>query len=574
MGCYLSTPNGDQHLESGAEAGLSFGVCNLQGWRRNQEDAHIASPAFDSDVSLFAVFDGHGGAEVALYCERNFGRALRSTNAYASGDYAVALRDAFLKVDEMLRTQEGFEEVCRLKRKHDAEQANINSAHAARQDEGKDSGSPSHQQLGTVDVASLLRGSGLGSDVDGHTDSDGDDKGDEIIQIGNGIQMSRREFQKILNAQIKATREAQIRAQVDAVRDALADDGYGDDDDDDKCGSSGDSSSSSSSSSSCDNVASVPITGAAAATMSSSSPQERREEPQDNDIEANEFEYLIGDEDEDDDERPSFASGCTAVVALLDRKANVVYVANAGDSRCVLARGGKAVDLSEDHKPEDRVEITRIEKAGGYVTDEGRVNGCLNLSRAIGDLRYKANINLRPDEQIISCHPDVVRCQLYPSGHDKFLVLMCDGITGSLTNQEVVDRVMAGASKSTSGGAGGGSGSGNSTQSTSAEGETYVHATLAQICGNVCDECMSHDIDSNDGAGCDNETFMIVRLSGEGASASSSSEPSPNTFAPRTVDLPPLPKMAGRLMSGKKRPAPGSDLGTDADSYGKRRKAS
>ena len=63
---------------------------------------------------------------------------------------------------------------------------------------------------------------------------------------------------------------------------------------------------------------------------------------------------------------------------------NELYVANAGDSRCVLCRDGKAVDMSEDHKPEDPTEQDRITKAGGRVTCDGRVNGGLNLSRALG----------------------------------------------------------------------------------------------------------------------------------------------------------------------------------------------
>ena len=37
-----------------------------------------------------------------------------------------------------------------------------------------------------------------------------------------------------------------------------------------------------------------------------------------------------------------------------------------------------------DHKPEDEHELNRIHKAGGKVTCEGRVNGGLNLSRALG----------------------------------------------------------------------------------------------------------------------------------------------------------------------------------------------
>lgn len=66
---------------------------------------------------------------------------------------------------------------------------------------------------------------------------------------------------------------------------------------------------------------------------------------------------------------------------LKDRE---LYVANAGDSRCVVCRRGQAIEMSLDHKPEDETEMERIVKAGGKVTADGRVNGGLNLSRALG----------------------------------------------------------------------------------------------------------------------------------------------------------------------------------------------
>jgi len=74
------------------------------------------------------------------------------------------------------------------------------------------------------------------------------------------------------------------------------------------------------------------------------------------------------------------------------------YVANAGDSRCVLfTKENKVIPLSEDHKPDDELEKKRIEHAGGIVS-EGRINGNLNLSRAIGDLEFKNNKELKVNE--------------------------------------------------------------------------------------------------------------------------------------------------------------------------------
>lgn len=79
--------------------------------------------------------------------------------------------------------------------------------------------------------------------------------------------------------------------------------------------------------------------------------------------------------------------GCTANVVLMEDYKKL-YIANAGDSRCVLCRKGRAFPLSLDHKPENDVERKRIEKAGSTIT-EGRVDGNLNLSRSLGDLKYK-----------------------------------------------------------------------------------------------------------------------------------------------------------------------------------------
>lgn len=107
--------------------------------------------------------------------------------------------------------------------------------------------------------------------------------------------------------------------------------------------------------------------------------------------------------------------------------------------RCVVSRGGAAIDMSYDHKPESEEETLRIVKAGGKVTDDGRVNGGLNLSRALGDHTYKQNQTLPPEEQMISPLPTVKHLELNPQEEDEFVVLACDGVWNSMTSQQVVD---------------------------------------------------------------------------------------------------------------------------------------
>jgi serine/threonine protein phosphatase PrpC len=59
-------------------------------------------------------------------------------------------------------------------------------------------------------------------------------------------------------------------------------------------------------------------------------------------------------------------------VAVYDRARNAFYVANTGDTRAVLCRGGAALDLSYDRKGSDSEEIARVIRAGGYVAN-GRI---------------------------------------------------------------------------------------------------------------------------------------------------------------------------------------------------------
>lgn len=99
------------------------------------------------------------------------------------------------------------------------------------------------------------------------------------------------------------------------------------------------------------------------------------------------------------------SKGCTANILMMTK--NLLICANAGDSRCVLGEGGRAVLLSHDHKPQNKKERERIYKAGSTVNVEGRIDGNLNLSRAIGDIAHKKNTRIPLQDQAVTSFPDV-----------------------------------------------------------------------------------------------------------------------------------------------------------------------
>ena len=63
-----------------------FGTASMQGWRTKMEDAQNAIPFLDKQTSLFAVYGGHGGREVSLYCEKNLPSRLKECSDFKNGD--------------------------------------------------------------------------------------------------------------------------------------------------------------------------------------------------------------------------------------------------------------------------------------------------------------------------------------------------------------------------------------------------------------------------------------------------------------------------------------------------------
>lgn len=144
------------------------------------------------------------------------------------------------------------------------------------------------------------------------------------------------------------------------------------------------------------------------------------------------------DGDEDGDEDLALDSiGCTANVVMIDYEASKVYVANAGDSRCIMGKAGTCVPLSFDHKPESEEERTRIEAAGSRI-EEGRVDGHLNLSRAIGDLKFKKK-DLAPEAHPVTANPDVYEYEF--SSDCDFILMGCDGCWETKSNEAMCEWV-------------------------------------------------------------------------------------------------------------------------------------
>ena len=175
-------------------------------------------------------------------------------------------------------------------------------------------------------------------------------------------------------------------------------------------------------------------------------------------------------------------TGCTACVMGVDETSKKIYFANAGDSRVVLCRKGVAEEMSTDHKPELESEKNRIYKADGWIS-EGRVKGNLNLTRGFGDLEYKQNKNLKPEEQMITSNPDIKIID-YDKDID-FVIIGCDGIWDCLSNQSACEFV-AKRLKNT------------------------PDIKISKIIEEMLDEIVAKDLYNDSGVGCDNMTCIVI----------------------------------------------------------------
>ncbi|XP_073060721.1 probable protein phosphatase 2C 47 isoform X1 [Primulina eburnea] len=124
------------------------------------------------------------------------------------------------------------------------------------------------------------------------------------------------------------------------------------------------------------------------------------------------------------------SSGTTALTAIM--LGRTMVIANAGDSRAVLGKRGRAIELSKDHKPNCTSEKLRIEKLGGVIYD-GYLNGQLSVARALGDWHMKG---AKGTKCPLSSEPEIEEVNL--TEEDEFLIIGCDGLWDVMSSQYAV----------------------------------------------------------------------------------------------------------------------------------------
>lgn len=497
MGAYLSKPKTEKISDGSTDGKLSYGVSCMQGWRVSMEDAHTCMLDFDNSSTLFAVYDGHGGSEVAQYVAKTLPDVLKSTESYQKGEIEQSMVDCFLEVDQLIISDQGLTDLKELagvdKDLDEEEDLEMLEQEAMM---------PLHELLAKMKEMKKARGDDNGDEEfnkvwapNDQNEADGGDKNGDEKQSNHTNENDYKNGKEKIEENCSMSKAGRSSSGKNTANGSLKEEKERDSEEKNEVedGKPQDREEATT------EAREVKVgkdandeKGREDEANDNEDDEEREEEEDDGDDDDDDEDGDDDDDDEDDDDNEmpiqtsdevGYDSGTTAIVALL--RENHLTVANVGDSRCVLCRNGIALEMSVDHKPDDELELNRIHKAGGKVTCEGRVNGGLNLSRALGDHSYKLQSELSAHEQQITAVPDVKQTQLTEA--DEFMVIACDGIWNVKGSQEVVDFVA----------------------DRLREQRKNEDLNLAGICEELLDACLAPDT-SGDGSGCDNMTTIVV----------------------------------------------------------------
>ncbi|CAB3401982.1 unnamed protein product [Caenorhabditis bovis] len=127
--------------------------------------------------------------------------------------------------------------------------------------------------------------------------------------------------------------------------------------------------------------------------------------------------------------------GTTAVCCAIDVEEKKMVFAWLGDSAGYVLNNIEVRRITRAHSPDDPDEAKRVEAAGGQIFSicgENRVNGVLNLTRALGDVNGRPMILNEPEVQ-----------ELDIEDNDYLVILACDGISEVFDTRQLYDIVEA-----------------------------------------------------------------------------------------------------------------------------------
>lgn len=127
-----------------------------------------------------------------------------------------------------------------------------------------------------------------------------------------------------------------------------------------------------------------------------------------------------------------YSNGSTCLLNLMYKYKDSIHfnIVNLGDSRLsIVYSNGVSKSITKDHKPDDSVEKSRLEKMGGEVYKDSesvyRI-GDLSLSRAFGD---------GDNAPYISQKPDIFYKKI--TSQTKYIVMGCDGLWDVIESEEI-----------------------------------------------------------------------------------------------------------------------------------------
>ena len=108
---------------------IKYGMSEMQAWKQSMEVFILKNLNLleqNKNISLFGLFDGHNGAEIAKYLSLHFSQFLTENKNFLNGDYKQALKETFINIDSSFRALEVQTELSKYSSKNITTSSELN----------------------------------------------------------------------------------------------------------------------------------------------------------------------------------------------------------------------------------------------------------------------------------------------------------------------------------------------------------------------------------------------------------------------------------------------------------------